>query len=104
MVAIKGMEIPKNCMDCPLFDGDWGTCNIIGEPKVDATEERAECCPLVEDVVERSKIDKAIEEIKGLIKCSKLPTVNIYNSYSEGLEDCLEILKRNIGESEWKRQ
>ena len=56
------------------------------------------------DYIERSKIDKAIEEIKGLIKGSKLPTVNIYNSYSEGLEDCLEILKRNIGESEWKRQ
>jgi hypothetical protein len=53
------------------------------------------------DVVEREKIDKAIEEIKGLIKgCSKLPTVNIYNKYSEGLEDCLEILKRNIGENE----
>jgi hypothetical protein len=50
------------------------------------------------DVVEREKIDKAIEEINGLIKGSKLPTVNIYNKYSEGLEDCLEILKRNIGE------
>jgi hypothetical protein len=51
-------------------------------------------------VIEREKIDKAIEEIRGLIKGSKLPTVNIYNRYSEGLEDCLEILKRNIGENE----
>ena len=50
MVAIKGMEIPKNCMDCPLFDGEYGDCNIIGGTKADATEERAENCPLVEIV------------------------------------------------------
>ena len=37
-------------MECPLFDGEYGTCNIIGETKADATEERAECCPLVEIV------------------------------------------------------
>jgi len=50
------------------------------------------------DVVERCKIDKAIEEIEEHIKNSKLPTVNRYNTYSEGLKDCLDILKRNIGE------
>lgn len=50
------------------------------------------------DVIERSKIDKAIEEIEQLINHSKLPTVNIYNRYSDGLKDCLEIIKRNIGE------
>ncbi len=57
--------------------------------------EKEEFCA---DVIEREKIDKAIEEIRGLIKGSKLPTVNIYNRYSEGLEDCLEILKKNVGE------
>lgn len=50
MIGIKGMEMPENCMECPLFDGEYGDCNIIGKPKVDATEERAECCPLVEIV------------------------------------------------------
>lgn len=52
----------------------------------------------LERSIEREKIDKAIEEIEQLINHSKLPTVNIYNRYSEGLKDCLEILKRNIGE------
>jgi predicted KAP-like P-loop ATPase len=51
-----------------------------------------------EDVVEREKIDKAIKEIEELISHSKLPTVNTYNRYSDGLKDCLEILKRNIGD------
>ena len=50
MVAIKGMKMPENCMECPLFDGEYGDCNIIGETKADATEERAENCPLVEIV------------------------------------------------------
>lgn len=55
-------------------------------------------CEDTADVIERKKIDKAIEEIEQLINHSKLPTVNIYNRYSEGLKDCLEIIKRNIGE------
>lgn len=50
MIAIKGMKMPENCMECPLFDGEYGDCNIIGKTKADATEERAENCPLVEIV------------------------------------------------------
>ena len=50
MIAIRNMEMPKRCLDCPLFDGEYGDCNIIGETKADATEERAENCPLVEIV------------------------------------------------------
>ena len=50
MIAIKGKNMPKCCMYCPLFDGEYGTCNIIGETKADATEERAKDCPLVEVV------------------------------------------------------
>jgi hypothetical protein len=50
MVAVKGMKMPKNCMECLLFDDEYGDCNIIGEPKANATEERAGNCPLVEIV------------------------------------------------------
>lgn len=50
MIAIKDMEMPKCCIECPLLDGEYGTCNIIGETKVDMTEERAKNCPLVEIV------------------------------------------------------
>ena len=48
MIAIKGMKMPKKCYWCPLLDGEYGTCNIIGETKVDMTEKRASNCPLVE--------------------------------------------------------
>jgi hypothetical protein len=50
MVAVKGMKMPKNCMECLLFDDEYGDCNIIGEPKANMTEKRAENCPLVEIV------------------------------------------------------
>ena len=48
MVAIKGIDMPKECYRCPIMDGEYGVCQIIGEPKVDMTEERAKNCPLVE--------------------------------------------------------
>ena len=42
------------------------------------------------DVVERSKIDKAIEEMKMEVYCD--------NGFSQGVQRAIEILKRNIGE------
>lgn len=48
MIGIEGLEMPKECYRCPLLDGEYGTCNIIGETKVDMTEKRASNCPLVE--------------------------------------------------------
>ena len=50
MVAIKGMKMPKNCIECLLFDDEYGDCNVYGESKADMTEERAGNCPLVEIV------------------------------------------------------
>ena len=48
-----------------------------------------EKCPIA-DVVERSKIDKAIKEIEYEIYCD--------NGFSMGVKRALEILIRNIGE------
>lgn len=50
MVAVKGMKMPKNCIECLLFDDEYGDCNVMGEPKADVTEKRAKNCPLVEIV------------------------------------------------------
>ena len=70
MIAVKGMKMPKCCMYCPLFDGEYGTCNIIGETKADATEERAKDCPLVE--IEERKVGKWIDKEKIMFPiCSK---------------------------------
>ena len=54
MVAVVGMKMPKNCMECLLFDDEYGDCNVYGESKADMTEERAGNCPLVEIVTCRN--------------------------------------------------
>jgi hypothetical protein len=77
MVAVEGMGIPKNCMDCPLFDGEYGTCNIMGEPKADATEERAENCPLVEIVTCKDCRHCFIDEDGHGYHCEKSDTERI---------------------------
>ena len=50
MIAVTGMKMPKCCMECLLFDDEYGDCNVYGESKANMTEKRAENCPLVEIV------------------------------------------------------
>lgn len=49
-VLIKGMKMPKNCIECPFSDHEaW--CLIPGDPKMRyycPKEEISEHCPLVE--------------------------------------------------------
>lgn len=44
-VIVKGMEMPKDCYDCPLHDGENGRCNILGITVYDYIPKE---CPLVE--------------------------------------------------------
>ena len=46
-VIVKGMEMPKDCYDCPLHDGENGRCNILGITVCDYIPKE---CPLVEVV------------------------------------------------------
>ncbi len=41
-ILIKGIEIPKRCLDCPCFDLDYAECQVY----VTATRENG--CPLVD--------------------------------------------------------
>lgn len=41
-ILIKGMGMPKRCLDCPCFDHDYAECQV----RVTATRENG--CPLVE--------------------------------------------------------
>lgn len=62
-VIIKGMEMPKNCYDCPLHDGEIGRCNILGTTVCDYIPKE---CPLVEMVQCKNckywKYEKAINQ------------------------------------------
>ena len=62
-ILIRGMEMPKNCKDCPFSDHEaW--CLIPGSWKERyycPEDERSEHCPLIElpphsDLVDRNKL------------------------------------------------
>ena len=53
MIAIKDMEMPKNCIGCPMFhklDGDNNYQCVIMRSFIDSPKSRADGCPLVEIV------------------------------------------------------
>lgn len=56
------------------------------------------------DVVEREKIDKAIEDIKNIDLIVHDGINHYYKSGEEVKAEVLVILKRNIGESEGKKE
>ena len=57
-VMIPGMDMPQCCIDCPIYDNEFGQCNLIpdsryynkdtGEELYDPFEERNKDCPLRE--------------------------------------------------------
>ena len=47
-VYIKGMEMPKNCIECPVADGEYGGCLISGTFFTSDANKRQEDCPLIE--------------------------------------------------------
>ena len=46
-VVIPGMEMPKNCWECPCFVSDGWFCNLDDEYR-DVCDGRPDWCPLVE--------------------------------------------------------
>ena len=47
-VMIKGMDMPKSCYDCPLFNREHLSCNIIGYDDDVSVLSRSKNCPLRE--------------------------------------------------------
>lgn len=54
-VMISGMDMPQCCIDCPIYNGDYGVCNLnsnqlnyYGENWCDPFEGRRKDCPLSE--------------------------------------------------------
>ena len=69
-VLIKGMEMPKNCDECPCYyetEGAWrNECEVLGKEYI-ADDYRPEWCPLVELPPHGRLIDadELVADIKG---------------------------------------
>lgn len=47
-VMVVGMDMPKSCYDCPLFNREHFSCNIIGYDNDVSVLSRSKNCPLRE--------------------------------------------------------
>lgn len=86
-VYIKGMTMPKNCINCPLTVGAYD-CGVTGENVIDFLDKKPPNCPLVELPPHGRLIDAdALKWIEGkdeqgrpvflLLKCQcdEIPTI-----------------------------
>jgi len=65
-IAIKGFGMPSCCMNCEMFDGEYGNCNIIGDTQDSEyqwDENRPFDCPLVE-AIPKEEVRQFIENIQ----------------------------------------
>lgn len=65
MVGIKDFGMPNCCMNCEMFDGEYGNCDIIGDTQdfeYQWNENRPFDCPLVE-AIPKANVYKAIQEM-----------------------------------------
>ena len=49
-VIVKGVNIPKNCLECKFTDSEWGVC-VLDQPNERAPEDymkRSDWCPLTQ--------------------------------------------------------
>ena len=78
--------------DCTGLSSDCEKCsdNVIDYPDFMRVESV--------DVVERSKIDKAIQDIELEKHYLRHENIELDKMFDKGLDKALEILKRNIGE------
>ena len=111
MVGIKDFGMPSCCMNCEMFDGEYGNCDIIGDTQdfeYQWNENRPFDCPLVEAIPKdqyeaRLKADMVamltelqleIEEMSGLcteIHGDEWNEINIVHS-----QDVLSLIQDKI--------
>ena len=106
MAGIKNFDLPNYCNDCPFCIDSFGDCDLKNEhiPDYDFfsnENEKPSWCPLIADVVERSKIDKAIEELRKEIEENHLNVIAFANGewiVKDFVYGAIDRFEKNIGE------
>ena len=65
-ILIKGLTMPETCIDCPCNDGEYGTCNILGQTV--CCDGRRSNCPLVAvpehgDLIDRDELKEQMASV-----------------------------------------
>ena len=106
MVGIKDFGMPSCCMNCEMFDGEYGNCDIIGDTQdfeYQWNENRPFDCPLVEaipkaDYENRLKADMVamLEEIILEIDEMDCTIDHDFEGYYTGHVDCQKLIREKI--------
>ena len=95
-ILIKGMEMPRACLFCPIFNGEYSECELNeniqmfdgGKVLYEATQTRHKDCPLVEvndqeksqgDLISREALKNEYAE-----KCAGECDCCLYNDHYDG--------------------
>lgn len=91
MVGIKDFGMPSCCMNCEMFDGEYGNCDIIGDTQdfeYQWNENRPFDCPLVE-TIPKDQYEARLKENNELINdLEELRTM--INKFAESYETRLK--------------
>lgn len=68
-IYIKGMEMPDRCLLCPLMNGQWQTCKLLGDDMDVPLATRRSDCPLVPVPPHGRLIDADALEAEGADVC-----------------------------------
>ncbi len=70
MVGIKDFGMPSCCMNCEMFDGEYGNCDIIGDTQdfeYQWDENRPFDCPLVEAIPKADYETRLKADLKAIL-------------------------------------
>jgi hypothetical protein len=72
MIAIKDMEMPNDCFECPIYNKESRKCNIIGD--LDSGN-----CPLKEIVTCEKCRHRDMEFLNASGKCKCMKNYNLHD-------------------------
>ena len=81
MVGIKDFGMPSCCMNCEMFDGEYGNCDIIGDTQdfeYQWNENRPFDCPLVEAIPKADYENRLKADLKAMLEDLDLKIDEMY--------------------------
>ena len=104
MVAIKDFGMPSCCMNCEMFDEEYGNCDIIGDTQdfeYQWNENRPFDCPLVEAIPKdqyKARLEADMVAILTEIQLEIEESENCGKAFHLGLQMASNIIQQKINE------
>ena len=99
-IAIKDFGMPSCCMNCEMFDGEYGNCDIIGDTQDSEyqwNENRPFDCPLVEAIPKSDYENRLKADLVAVLVrlTNEIDDLRAYDDI-ETVDKCEEIIQQKI--------